>query len=99
MDYAANAFSHMHEIEGSIDVFWTHRVGNHFVDLYFTLQVIIHVGWKFGSPVNSPKRCTFPNSAGDQLIGPSLNHLTCARYTNNNGLTPAHSAALQRGLH
>ena len=35
------ALAFVHEIEGSVDIFERHRIGDEFVDLYVTIHVLL----------------------------------------------------------
>ena len=39
------ALALMHEIEGSVDIFERHRIGNEFVDLDVTIHILVDHSW------------------------------------------------------
>ena len=41
----ADALAVVHQVEGLVEVFQTHGVGDHVIDIDLTCHVVIHVAW------------------------------------------------------
>ncbi len=89
----------MHQVKGPVDVFQTHGMGHHVIDVDLARQVVIHKARQLGASPNTAKGRATPDPAGDQLEWSCADFLTGARHTDDDGFTPALVTTLKGGAH
>src|SRR5690606_18219412 len=101
-DNRADALSLVHQIEGCIDFFQGHGVGDQVVDVDLPIHEPVHDLGYVGSSSCATEGTAAPYPAGNQLERAGGNFLTGASDTNDDGLTPTLVSRLQclaHGLH
>ena len=77
------AFAIVHQVKSPVDIFETHGMGDHIVDIDFAIHVIIHVAWKFATATNATKGSATPDSTRDQLKWPRTDFLAGSCHTDD----------------
>src|SRR5215208_7916506 len=72
---------------------------NHGIDLDLALHVPVDDFWHVGAPSSAAKRGALPDPAGDELKGPGRDLRASRRDADDDRLTPAAMAGLQRLTH
>src|SRR6185295_9716439 len=96
---AADRLAFVHQVEGLVDVFEWHGVGDHRVDLDLLFHVPIDDPRHVGATAGAAEGGAAPDPAGDELEGAGLDFGTRGRDTDDDALAPTLVAALQRRAH
>jgi len=89
----------MHVVESFVDLCKVAMVGDIFVNLEFTIEVVFYKSGDLGSTFDASECSATPGTASHQLEGSRGNLLPCRRHTNNSRHTPSFMAGLQRSPH
>mgnify|MGYP007080332817 CR=1 FL=1 len=92
-------FTSVHQIETFVDALKRQRVRDHRVDLNFLVHVPIDDLRHIGAAACAAERSAFPDTAGDQLERARRDLFAGLSNANDNALTPAAMAGLQRLAH
>src|ERR1700738_2323793 len=97
--HAADACARVHQIEALVDVSERHGVRDHRIDLDLALHVPVHDFRHVSAAARATERSAFPHAAGDELEGTSCDFRTSGGHADDDGLSPAAMAGLQRLTH
>src|SRR5690606_25705000 len=67
MQHGTNAFALVEQVEGFVDFFERHVVGDELIDLDLTAHVLFHVTRKLAATFHAAERRALPDPAGNQL--------------------------------
>lgn len=86
MNDRTDALAFVHQLEGLVDLFQAHGVGNELVQRYFTLLGLGDVARQFGSTLHATESGAAPNTTSDQLERTGADFCTCRCHADNGGL-------------
>src|SRR5690606_14912775 len=89
----------MHQIEGLVDVFQSHGMGDEGIQRDLALLRLFHVTGQLGTALDAPEGTAAPYPAGHQLERTGADLLTRTGHTDDGRLAPALVAALQGSAH
>src|ERR1700726_1121791 len=98
-DDAADALAVVHQVERGVDVGKRHGVGDHRIDLDFSLHVPIDDFRYIGAAAGAAEGGAAPHPAGDQLKRTRRDLLAGAGNADDDALAPAAMAAFQGRAH
>jgi len=95
----ANALSLVQQMEGFIDPFQGHGVGDQLIELDFTIDVLVDHAREFGTSTHTTKSGSALDTSGHQLEGPGADFLTGTGHPDDNAFAPTLVTAFQRCPH
>src|SRR5579872_4333191 len=98
-DHRTNHLALVHEVKGLVDIAQRQDFGDHLVDTDLSLHVAIHVTGQLCASLHASERRSTPDATGDQLERACADFLAGAGNANDDRLSPALVAALERSAH
>src|SRR5438093_13609422 len=98
-DDAPDTLALLHQLESLVDVWEHHGVGDHRIDLDFTLHVPIDDFRHVGAAARAAEGCALPDAPGDQLERTGRDLRAGRGDADDDGLAPTTVARLERLAH
>src|SRR6266487_3078113 len=89
----------MHQIEGVVDLFERHRVGDHRIDLDLAIHIPVDNLRHVSAAARTTKGSAAPHAPGNELERPGRDLLSRSRNTDDDRFSPALMAGLERYAH
>src|SRR5579859_3320539 len=98
-DDRTDRFTFVHQVESFVDLLEFEGVGDHRIDLNFSVHVPVDDFRYVGAAAGAAKRRALPDTAGDELERPSGDFLASFGHADHHGYAPAAVTGLERLPH